>query len=192
MSRAIPEVGARLADRYRLERCTHSSDELSVWSATDEMLARPVEIYVIAETHELAEPMVLAAQAASALADPRFIRVQDAVRHDGNVHLVLEKLPTARTLSRVLVEDGPMDPADAQAMITDAAEAICAAHDAGLAHLRLNPDTVSVTPRGQVKIFGLCIEAARHSITVGRPGPQGHPRPGSGAARRPHRALAGG
>ena len=85
-----------------------------------------------------------------------------------------------------------MDPADAQAMITDATEAICAAHDAGLAHLRLKPGHRAAHPGGQVKIFGLCIEAARHSTTAGRPGAQGHPRPGPGAARRPDRALARG
>lgn len=169
MSRAIPEVGSRLADRYRLEKCMHDFDGLTTWTATDEMLARAVEIYVIPDDHELAEPLVLAAQAASGLPDPRFIRVLDAVRHDGNVHLVLERLPNARTLSAVLVEDGPMDPADAQAMITDATEAICAAHDAGLAHLRLNPDTILITASGQVRIFGLCIEAARHSTTAADP-----------------------
>lgn len=169
MSRGIPEVGARLADRYRLEHCISASEGLTIWSATDEMLARPVEIYVIPQEHELAEPLVLAAQAASTLADSRFVRVLDAVRHDGNVHLVLERLANARTLSELLARDGPMDPTDAQVLITDAAEAICAAHDIGLAHLRLQPDTVLVTPTGQVKIFGLCIEAARHLTTAADP-----------------------
>jgi hypothetical protein len=169
VSRGIPEVGDRLADRYRLEHRMSSGDGLSIWSATDLMLARPVEIYLLPETHELAEPVVLAAQQASALADARFVRVLDAVRHDGNVHIVLERVMNARTLSTVLTTDGPMDPADAQKLITDAAEAICAAHDAGLAHLRLQPDTVLVTSTGEVKIAGLCIEAARHSTTAADP-----------------------
>ncbi len=169
MSRDIPEVGARLADRFRLEKCVHSAEGLTIWLAMDEMLARACTIYVIPETHELAESLVTAAQAASNLEDSRFVRVLDAVRHSGNVHLILERQPSVRTLSAVLVADGPMDPAVAQAMITEAAEAICAAHDAGLAHLRLQPDTILLNANGQVKIFGLCIEAARHLTTATDP-----------------------
>lgn len=169
MSRAIPEIGVRLADRYRLETCAQSLDGVTVWYAMDEMLARSVGIYVIPETHELAEPMVTAAQAAATLEDSRFVRVLDAFRRDGNVHVIFERLPNARTLSAVLVNDGPLDPTLAQTLITDAAEGICAAHEAGLAHLRLQPDTVLLTPGGQLKIFGLCTEAARHGTSATDP-----------------------
>ncbi|MGQ0467119.1 MAG: protein kinase family protein [Sporichthyaceae bacterium] len=169
MSRAIPEVGVRLADRYRLETCAHSLDGVTVWYANDEMLARAVGIYVIPETHELAEPMVTAAQAAATLEDSRFVRVLDAFRRDGNVHVIFERLPNARTLSDVLAKDGPLEPTLAQALITEAAEGICAAHEVGLAHLRLSPDTVLVTGTGQLKIFGLCIEAARHGTSSANP-----------------------
>lgn len=169
MSRAIPEVGARLADRYRLEKCAHTLDGVTVWYATDEMLARSVGIYLIPQEHDLAEALVTAAQAAAVLEDSRFIRVLDAVRRDGNVHLVFERMPQARTLSAMLQAEGPLDPGLAQAVITDATEAICAAHEAGLAHLRLQPDTVLITAGGQTKIFGLCIEAARHGTTAADP-----------------------
>ncbi|MGQ0845930.1 MAG: protein kinase family protein [Sporichthyaceae bacterium] len=169
MSRAIPEVGARLADRYRLEKCAQTLDDVTVWYANDDLLARQVGIYVIPESHELAATLVVAAQSAAALEDSRFVRVLDAFHRDGNVHLVFERLPGARTLSAVLVADGPMDPALAQSLITDATEAICAAHEAGLAHLRLQPDTVLITPDGQVKIFGLCVEATRHGTTATDP-----------------------
>ncbi len=54
-------------------------------------------------------------------------------------------------------------------MITDAAEALAVAHEAGLSHLRLQADTVLLMPGGRAKILGLCVEAALHSTTAGDP-----------------------
>jgi hypothetical protein len=165
--RATPEVGARLADRYRLSECISTdADGISIWHATDEMLARPVGMYLIPEDHELAEAVIGAARAAATFDDARFVRILDAVRRGGTVHIVYEWLPEARPLSEVLTRQGPLEPTDAQLMITDAADALAHAHAAGLAHLRLQPDTVLLTPTGQVKIFGLCVEAALHSTSA--------------------------
>jgi hypothetical protein len=167
--RATPQVGTRIADRYRLEECRLDQDGVSLWDATDEMLARPVGIYLVPDEHELADAMISAARAAATVDDPRFVRVLDAVHWDGVVHIVHERFPQARSLRVVLALDGPLDPADAQLMITEAVEAVCAAHAAGLAHLRIQPDTVLLTATGQVKIFGLCLEAALHSTTATDP-----------------------
>lgn len=169
MLRATPEVGARLADRYRLSECISDADGISIWHATDEMLARPVGMYLIPEDHELAEAAIGAARAAATFEDARFVRILDAVHRGGTVHIVYEWLPEARALSDVLTREGPLDPMDAQRMITDAADALALAHAAGLAHLRLQPDTVLLTPEGQVKIFGLCVEAALHSTSATDP-----------------------
>jgi hypothetical protein len=147
----------------------NTNDSVTLWHATDEMLARPVGIYLIPEDHDLAESVVAAAQAASMIDDPRFVRILDAVRSEGNVYVVHEWLPQARTLRVVLAEDGPLPPDDAQRMITDAAQALTVAHTAGLAHLRLQPDTVLITRSAQLKIFGLCLEAALHGTTATDP-----------------------
>jgi hypothetical protein len=145
------------------------ADGISIWHATDELLARPVGMYLIPEDHELAEAVIQAARAAATFEDARFVRILDAVRRGGTVHVVYEWLPETRPLSEVLASDGPLDPMAAQQMITDAADALARAHAAGLAHLRLQPDTVLLTPTGQVKIFGLCVEAALHSTSATDP-----------------------
>jgi hypothetical protein len=167
--RATPEVGTRIGGRYRLAERIEDFDGITLWHATDEMLARPVGIYLIPEDHDLAESVVAAAPAAATIDDPSFVRILDAVRSEGTVHVVHEWIPQARTLRAVLAQDGPLLPADAQRMIADAAGALAAAHAAGLAHLRLQPDTVLVTKGGQVKIFGLCLEAALHGTTASDP-----------------------
>ncbi|HUR75839.1 MAG TPA: protein kinase family protein [Sporichthya sp.] len=169
MVSATPEVGTRLADRYRLVECTEKSDGYSTWHASDEKLARPVGIHILDPESELAEAVVTAAQAASTVDDARFLRVLDAVHREAHSYVVYESLPEARTLSVVLAEDGALDPALAQALITDAAEAMAVAHEAGLSHLRLQADTVLLMPGGRAKILGLCVEAALHSTTAGDP-----------------------
>lgn len=169
MVSATPEVGSRLADRYRLVECIEKADGVSTWRANDEKLARPVGIHILATETELAEAVVASAQDAAMVEDGRFLRVLDAVHRDNAAYVVYEWLPELRTLSAVLNADGPLDPDAAQRMITDAAEALAAAHEAGLSHLRLQADTVLITSRGQVKILGLCLEAALHSTTAGDP-----------------------
>lgn len=164
-----PEVGTRLADRYRLLECIEKSDSTSTWHATDEKLARPVGIHILSTDSELTPTVVAAAQAAATVDDARFLRVLDAVQREHAAYVVYEWAPAARTLSAVLAADGPLDPTAAQVMITDAAEALAGAHEAGLSHLRLQADTVLITPGGQVKILGLCVEAALHSTTAGDP-----------------------
>jgi hypothetical protein len=164
-----PEVGTRLADRYRLLECIEKSDNSSTWHATDEKLARPVGIHILATESDLAEAVVTAAQAAATIDDARFLRVLDAVHRDSAAYVVYEWAPDARTLSAVLAAEGPLEPRAAQLMITEAADALAAAHATGLSHLRLQADTVLLTPSGHVKILGLCLEAALHSTTAGDP-----------------------
>jgi hypothetical protein len=163
---ATPEAGHRLADRYRLLECIDKHNGTSIWYAMDEKLCRPVGIHVMSADHELAAAVVSSAQAASGIDDGRFLRVLDAVQRTDIAYVVQEWAPEARRLSDVLATEGPMDPLDALNMITEAAEAMAIAHAAGLSHLRLRPDTVLLTPSGQVKIVGLCVEAALHGTTV--------------------------
>ncbi|MGQ0629897.1 MAG: protein kinase family protein [Sporichthyaceae bacterium] len=165
MSGTTPEVGTRLADRYRLDELVEKSEDSSAWNATDEKLARPVSVHVM-DAGDLAADVITAAQRSTTVDDTRFVRVLDAVQRDQIAYVIYERLPEARSLRRMLATDGAMDPAAAQAMIVDATAAMQEAHAVGLSHLRLQPDTVLVTPGGQVKILGLCVEAALHSTTA--------------------------
>jgi hypothetical protein len=59
-----------------------------------------------------------------------------------------------------MLSEGPLDPPRAAAMMVEAARAIAAAHEIGLAHLRLDPACLHWTVGGGVKIAGLGIDAA--------------------------------
>jgi hypothetical protein len=162
------EVGTRLANRYRLEESLERMGDASSWRALDEKLSRPVGVHIVPTEHGLDERVVAAARAAAVVEDGRFLRVLDAVRRDGMVYVVYEWVPDARPL-RELLSAGPLKAAEAQLLVTEAAEAVSTAHRLGLAHLCLDADTVLRTDGGQVKILGLCVQAALSGATAADP-----------------------
>ena len=158
MSTYTSEPGTRLAGRYRLVDQVTSGTGWTYWKATDETLARSVTVLTFATGFPRVAETVTAARAASGSAtraSPRCSTWRTA-----------KSWPTwcwsgwrAESLLDMLSE-GPLDPARAAALMVEAARAIAAAHDIGLAHLRLDPACLHWTAGGGVKIAGLGIDAA--------------------------------
>jgi len=148
--------GPRLVDRYRLDESLGEGAGTSVWRAHDEVLDRLVGIRLL--SGERSAATLAAARAAANLTDARFLRVLDANELDGLTYVVTEWV-AARTLTD-LVGDEPLRADEAQHVAREVAEALRAAHDAGLAHLCLVPDSVLRMSHGQVKVAGLAVDAA--------------------------------
>jgi hypothetical protein len=165
--------GARLVDRYCLEKLLGEDGGTSYWRAQDELLDRPVGITLLASDDPHAEQVIAAARKAAAITDPRFLRVLDASRVDGVVYVVNEWV-RATSLVELLADD-PMRPDEARELAVDISEALAAAHDLGLSHLCLTPEHVLRTTHGQLKLVGLAVEAAARGVTAADP---------SAAARR--------
>jgi hypothetical protein len=158
MSTYTSEPGTRLAGRYRLVDQVSSGTGWTYWKATDETLARSVTVLTFATGFPRVAETVTAARAASRLGDPRFAQVFDVEDGEELAYVVLEWVAVASLLD--LLSEGPLDPPRAAAMMVEAARAIAAAHEIGLAHLRLDPACVHWTVGGGVKIAGLGINAA--------------------------------
>ena len=158
MSTYTSEPGTRLAGRYRLVDQVSSGTGWTYWKATDETLARSVTVLTFVAGFPRIAETVTAARAASRLGDPRFSQVFDVEDGEELAYVVLEWV-AAESLFDMLSE-GPLEPARAAALMVEAARAIAAAHDIGLAHLRLNPACLHWTAGGGVKIVGLGIDAA--------------------------------
>jgi hypothetical protein len=158
MSTYTSEPGTRLAGRYRLVDQLSAGAGWTYWKATDETLARSVTVLTFAPGFPRVAETVTAARAASRLGDPRFSQVFDVEDADELAYVVLEWVVGDSLLD--MLSEGPLDPAHAAALIAEAARAIAAAHDTGLAHLRLDPACLHWTPGGGVKIAGLGIDAA--------------------------------
>ncbi|HEY7486392.1 MAG TPA: protein kinase family protein [Streptosporangiaceae bacterium] len=130
----------------------------ALWKAIDEILARPVAIRTFETDFARAGDVVTAARAASRLTDPRLTQVFDADDSGERAYVVSEWV-VGDNLDDLL-QQGPMEPERAAALLCEAAEAIATAHRAGLAHLRLAPRNLIWTTGGTVKVTGLAVEAA--------------------------------
>jgi F5/8 type C domain len=158
MSTYTSEPGTRLAGRYRLVDQVTSGTGWTYWKATDETLARAVTVLTFATGFPRVTETVTAARAASRLGDPRFSQVFDVEDGEELSYVVLEWVAVESLLD--MLSEGPLDPPRAAAMMVEAARAIAAAHEIGLAHLRLDPACLHWTVGGGVKIAGLGIDAA--------------------------------
>jgi hypothetical protein len=168
MSTSIIEPGTRLANRYRLEDRVSESGGSTLWKAIDEILARPVAIRTFEPDFAEVGEVVTAARAASRLTDPRLTQVFDADDSGERAYVVSEWV-VGDTLEDLL-QHGPMEPERAAALVAEAAEAIAAAHQAGLGHLRLTPGNLVWTTGGTVKVTGLAVEAALARVHARRGG----------------------
>jgi serine/threonine protein kinase len=158
MSTYTSEPGTRLAGRYLLVDQASAGTDWTYWKAIDEILARPVTVLTFAAGFGRAAEVVTAARAASRLNDRRFAQVFDVEEASEFPYVVLEWVVGESLID--MLADGPLDPPRAVSLVSEAAQALAAAHAHGLAHLRLDPACVHWTHRGGIKITGLGVAAA--------------------------------
>jgi hypothetical protein len=139
----------------------------AAWKAIDETLARAVSVLTFAPGFPRLREVVTAARAASRLNDSRFAQVFD-VEDDWDHAYIVREWAVGDSLDDMLA-GGPLDSARGARIIAEAAEAVSAAHAAGLAHLCLTPQSLRWTPGGGVKITGLGIDAALSDATAEDP-----------------------
>jgi hypothetical protein len=162
------EPGTRLGGRYRLEDRVAAAAGWAAWKAIDETLARAVTVLTFAPGFPRLREVVTAARAASRLNDSRFAQVFD-VEDDWDHAYIVTEWAAGDSLDDMLTS-GPLDAARGARIVAEAAEAISAAHAAGLAHLCLNPGSLHWTAGGGVKITGLGMDAALTGASADDPG----------------------
>jgi hypothetical protein len=136
---------------------------LSLWKATDQLLGRPVTIYLLPPGSPVPPAVVDAVQSAARVTDPRLATIYDTDFSPECPYIVSEWTPGTHLEDLVLSSSFPPTlphPALAAAMIADAADALAVAHQAGRPHLRLTPRCVRWDPSCGLKITGLGLDAA--------------------------------
>jgi Tol biopolymer transport system component len=143
---------------YRVLRRIGGGGMGEVYEAEDLKLGRHVAVKVLA--HGQSAPQASRrfereARAASALNHPHICTIHDFGDYDGQPFIVMELLD-GQTLRSLLVH-GPLDFAAVTEFGIQIADALEAAHRAGIIHRDITPSNVFVTRRGGVKIldFGL-------------------------------------
>jgi hypothetical protein len=128
-----------------------------LWKATDQLLNRPVTIYLL-PSGPVPRVVVDAVQSAAKVSDPRLATIYDTDFDEQCAYIVSEWAPGTHLEDLVL--SGLPDPALAAAMIADAADALAVAHQAGRPHLRLTPRSMRWDNASGLKITGLGLDAA--------------------------------
>lgn len=142
----------------------------AVWLGRDEVLGRAVALKRLGMAPGASAPDVeraaREARLAARLSHPHVVAVFDLV-DEGDVHWLVMEYVEGTTLAGLVQQRGALDPAQAAAIVGQAADALSAAHEAGIVHRDVKPSNMLVTHDGQVKLsdFGIARAEADPSLT---------------------------
>ena len=160
-----------LGGRYRLSGRIAVGGMGEVWRGTDELLDRPVAVKLLSAAHASDDSFRARFRAearyAASLSHPHIAQVfdygemsdTDTVPDDlpsGGAYLVME-LVQGDPLSALIAQQERLSVADSLRIVSQAADALSAAHEAGIVHRDIKPGNLLVTPDGTTKItdFGI-------------------------------------
>jgi serine/threonine protein kinase len=157
--------------RYHLRELIAAGGMGEVWQAVDEALGRPVAVKLLRPEYSHDEVTLLRFRAearhAGGLNHPGIAQVydyEDATR-DHPAYLVME-LVSGPSLAGVLA-GGQLDARHTADVLAQAAEALHAAHTAGVLHRDIKPGNLLIGPGGQVKMtdFGIAQSSRTGNLT---------------------------
>jgi DNA-binding beta-propeller fold protein YncE/predicted Ser/Thr protein kinase len=155
---AEPSIGSTLAG-YRIDSLIARGGMGVVYRATQLALDRPVALKVIAR--ELADDekfrrrFLSESRLAARLDHPSVVPVYDAREEDGEL-IVAMRLIDGGDLRKLIDRDGPLEPGRAIHLLGQVAEALDAAHGAGIVHRDVKPHNILVEgERAYLSDFGL-------------------------------------
>jgi serine/threonine protein kinase len=155
-----PSEGTQLGNRYTLTSRIAVGGMGEVWKGVDSVLGREVAAKILKDEY-LSDSTFLArfraeAQNMGRVSDPGIAGVYDYGDEDGSPYLVMEYVP-GEPLSTIIERSAPLSEEDTLSIVSQAAQALGAAHKVGVVHRDIKPGNILMTPDFRVKItdFGI-------------------------------------
>ncbi len=156
-----PTESANLG-HYQLRQCLGEGGFGQVFEAWDQQLLRSVAIKRLKNTTspEQTGSLLREARLAAGLKHPAFVKVHALERGQDNSHSIVMELVEGQTLKQLLASQR-LSEAAALDIVGQIAQAMQAAHAAGMTHGDLKPSNLMQEPSGQIRIldFGLACQS---------------------------------
>jgi eukaryotic-like serine/threonine-protein kinase len=153
-------AGQLIGGRYRLEHRIASGGMAEVWQAGDEVLGRHVAVKIL-HPHLAADQAFVArfrteAIAAARLHHPSIVAIYDTC-HDEGLEAIVMELVRGTTLRDQLDGRGMLTPREVAHLGAEVADALAAAHRAGLVHRDIKPANILLCADERVMVtdFGI-------------------------------------
>ena len=156
--------------RYRVESAIGQGGMRTVWLCRDERLHRVVAVKQVGllpgESVTDSARAFREARSSAGLSHPNVVTVFDVVEDSGHIWLVMEYVP-GRSLSQIIKQDGPLDPATVADIGAQVADGLTGLHAAGTMHRDVKPGNVLIREDGVAKIsdFGIARTAGDQTLT---------------------------
>lgn len=144
---------------YKVHSAIGAGGMGEIYRARDTRLRRDVAIKILPETlmqdDSAIERFMREAHAASALNHPNILTIFDIGEHD-NIHFIATEFVEGQTL-RQKMQSSTLQLAEVLDIAVQTANALVAAHEAGIIHRDIKPENIMVRNDGYVKVldFGI-------------------------------------
>src|SRR5579859_5463680 len=159
-----------LAGRYELAEVIGRGGMGEVYQAVDLVLGRSVAVKILPGRLADQDPTSVRrfereARAAAALNHPAVVAVYDTGA-DETARFIVMELISGRSLEAILRDEGPLDAERVAGIGASVADALAAAHAAGIVHRDIKPANLMIASDGSVKVLDFGVARAMDTTTL--------------------------